>query len=92
MKIQQKDILYEDNHLIAVNKPASILVQSDHTNDKPLVEMVRFLDGWAMGRLWYSCSFVLVQSQVVEQLDSWTPGRWNGWTVDWLDGWAVGWL
>ena len=41
MKIQEKDILYEDNHLIAVNKPATILVQGDHTNDKPLVEMVR---------------------------------------------------
>ena len=41
MKIQKKDILYEDNHLIAVNKPATILVQSDHTNDVPLVEMVR---------------------------------------------------
>ena len=41
MKIQEKDILYEDNHLIAVNKPATILVQSDHTNDIPLVEIVR---------------------------------------------------
>ena len=41
MKIQEKDILYEDNHLIAVSKPATILVQGDHTNDKPLVEMVR---------------------------------------------------
>ena len=41
MKIQEKDILYEDNHLIAVNKPATILVQSDHTNDTPLVEIVR---------------------------------------------------
>ena len=41
MKIQEKDILYEDNHLIAVNKPATILVQGDHTNDAPLVEMVK---------------------------------------------------
>ena len=41
MKIQEKDILYEDNHLIAVNKPATILVQGDHTNDIPLVEIVR---------------------------------------------------
>ena len=41
MKIQGKDILYEDNHLIAVNKPATILVQGDQTNDMPLIEMVR---------------------------------------------------
>ena len=41
MKIQEKDILYEDNHLIAVNKPATILVQGDHTNDTPIVEMVK---------------------------------------------------
>ena len=41
MKIQENDILYEDNDLIAVNKPATILVQGDHTNDIPLVEIVR---------------------------------------------------
>ncbi len=30
--------LYEDNHLLIVNKPAGILVQGDSTGDKPLVE------------------------------------------------------
>jgi 23S rRNA pseudouridine1911/1915/1917 synthase len=32
-------ILYEDNHLLVVNKPAGTLVQGDATGDKPLVEM-----------------------------------------------------
>lgn len=34
-------ILYEDNHLIAVCKKAGDLVQSDKTEDKPLVEFVK---------------------------------------------------
>jgi 23S rRNA pseudouridine1911/1915/1917 synthase len=34
-------ILYEDNHLIAVNKPAGILVQGDNTGDIPLPELVK---------------------------------------------------
>jgi len=38
------DILYEDNHLIAINKKAGDLVQGDQTGDLPLVEQVkRFL-------------------------------------------------
>lgn len=32
------EILYEDNHLLVVNKPAGVLVQGDATGDKPLVE------------------------------------------------------
>ena len=32
-------ILYEDNHLLIVNKPAGMLVQGDATGDKPLVEI-----------------------------------------------------
>src|SRR5690606_15930411 len=32
------EILYEDNHLLIVNKPAGVLVQGDSTGDKPLVE------------------------------------------------------
>lgn len=32
------DVLYEDNHLLAINKPAGALVQGDATGDKPLVE------------------------------------------------------
>ncbi|MFT6055702.1 MAG: 23S rRNA pseudouridine1911/1915/1917 synthase [Roseivirga sp.] len=30
--------IYEDNHLLIVNKPAGILVQGDSTGDKPLVD------------------------------------------------------
>ena len=33
--------IYEDNHLIAINKPASYLVQGDRTGDLPLNEMVK---------------------------------------------------
>ena len=35
------DILYEDNHLIAVNKQVSDLVQGDKTGDETLAEKVR---------------------------------------------------
>lgn len=35
------DIIYEDNHLVVVNKPANMLVQGDHTGQIPLVEHVR---------------------------------------------------
>lgn len=34
-------ILFEDNHIIAVNKPSGVLAQADNTGDKPLVEIVR---------------------------------------------------
>jgi 23S rRNA pseudouridine1911/1915/1917 synthase len=34
-------VIYEDNHLIAVNKEAGMLVQSDDTEDKPLEEYVK---------------------------------------------------
>ena len=34
-------VLFEDNHLIAVNKPAGMLVQGDQTNDKPLSDYVK---------------------------------------------------
>ncbi|MFC2605330.1 MAG: RluA family pseudouridine synthase [Bacteroidota bacterium] len=34
-------ILYEDNHIIAVNKSSSEIVQGDKTGDKPLVESVK---------------------------------------------------
>ena len=33
------NILYEDNHLLAVDKPAGMLVQGDQTGDKPLVDL-----------------------------------------------------
>ncbi len=32
------DVLYEDNHILVVNKPAGVLVQGDKTKDVPLVE------------------------------------------------------
>jgi 23S rRNA pseudouridine1911/1915/1917 synthase len=35
------EILYEDNHIIAVNKRPSDIVQGDKTGDKPLSEIVK---------------------------------------------------
>lgn len=35
------DVLYEDNHLIAVNKPSGVLVHSDNTGDETLLEAVK---------------------------------------------------
>jgi len=37
----EKWIVYEDNHLIVVNKPAGVLVQGDETGDVPLSELVK---------------------------------------------------
>jgi len=34
-------VLYEDNHLLAINKPAGVLVQGDDTGDEPLVEICK---------------------------------------------------
>lgn len=34
-------VLYEDNHIIIVNKAASEIVQGDKTGDKPMSEMVK---------------------------------------------------
>jgi len=34
-------VIYEDNHLIAVNKPAGVLVQGDETGDTPITEWVK---------------------------------------------------
>ena len=34
-------VLYEDNHLLIINKPAGVLVQGDITGDLPLVEMAK---------------------------------------------------
>ena len=34
-------IVYEDNHIIIVNKSSSEIVQGDKTGDKPLVETVK---------------------------------------------------
>lgn len=35
------EVLYEDNHIIIVNKASGVLVQGDNTGDKPLSEMVK---------------------------------------------------
>ena len=35
------DVLYEDNHIIAVNKKPSQIVQGDKTGDVPLSELVK---------------------------------------------------
>ncbi|MBS1681325.1 MAG: RluA family pseudouridine synthase [Bacteroidetes bacterium] len=34
-------VLYEDNHLLAVNKPTGLLVQGDETGDEPLVDICK---------------------------------------------------
>jgi len=36
------DVLYEDNHIIAVCKPAGLLVMSDDSGDPTLVDLVRY--------------------------------------------------
>ncbi|NVO29959.1 RluA family pseudouridine synthase [Hymenobacter lapidiphilus] len=33
---ERKEILFEDNHLLIINKPAGLLVQGDATGDEPL--------------------------------------------------------
>jgi len=38
MALSSKDIIYEDNHLLIVNKPAGLLVQGDKTGDVTLAE------------------------------------------------------
>ena len=35
------EILYEDNHIIAINKKISDIVQADQTGDEPLSERVK---------------------------------------------------
>ncbi len=35
------DVIYEDNHLIAVNKPAGVLVQRDATTDMSMSDLVK---------------------------------------------------
>ncbi|KLT65875.1 RluA family pseudouridine synthase [Pedobacter sp. BMA] len=41
MPVTDKDILFEDNHLIAINKRAGDIVQVDETGDEPLDEQVK---------------------------------------------------
>jgi len=37
----QLNVLYEDNHIIMVDKPAGMLVQEDETGDVPLIDFVK---------------------------------------------------
>ena len=39
--VTAEDILYEDNHIIAVNKKPSQIVQGDKTGDAPLSDFVK---------------------------------------------------
>src|SRR5690606_38633868 len=39
--ITERDVLYEDNHLIAINKRGGDIVQVDDTGDKSLEDMVK---------------------------------------------------
>ncbi len=39
--LQERHIIYEDNHLLAINKRAGILVQGDETGDTPLSELAK---------------------------------------------------
>ncbi len=41
MRLTPQDILFEDNHLLVVNKPAGILVQADKTGDETLADAVK---------------------------------------------------
>lgn len=41
MQVSENDILFEDNHLIAVNKRSGDIVQVDETGDEPLDEKVK---------------------------------------------------
>ncbi len=40
-EISEADVIFEDNHLIAINKRAGDVVQVDESGDKPLDEMVK---------------------------------------------------
>jgi len=39
--LRQLQVIYEDNHLIAINKPAGALVQGDKTGDRPISDEVK---------------------------------------------------
>lgn len=41
MSVTDKDVLFEDNHLIAICKRAGDIVQVDETRDEPLEDMVK---------------------------------------------------
>lgn len=44
------EVLYEDNHLLILNKEAGVLVQGDATGDEPLVEIAKRYIGRKYGK------------------------------------------
>lgn len=42
MDFSKLKVIYEDNHLIAVNKPAGMLVHEDETGDETLADLVKW--------------------------------------------------
>ena len=40
-RMMKVNILYEDNHVLVVEKPINVLSQSDNTKDKDLLTMVK---------------------------------------------------
>jgi len=42
MQLNSKNVIYEDNHIIAINKPAGLLAQGDKTGDKSLIDLTKF--------------------------------------------------
>ena len=41
IEIREGDVLFEDNHIIVINKPSGILVQGDKTGDTHLVDLIK---------------------------------------------------
>ena len=41
LKLKKSEILFEDNHLIIINKKSGILVQGDITGDISLIEITK---------------------------------------------------
>ena len=41
LKLKESEILFEDNHLIIINKKAGVLVQGDITGDISLIEITK---------------------------------------------------
>lgn len=53
------DVIYEDNHIIVVNKTSSEIVQGDKTGDIPLSESLKLLverEIWQTWKCIYRCS------------------------------------
>ena len=40
--LKSNDILFEDNHLLLINKKPGILIQGDKTGDKSLIDLAKY--------------------------------------------------